>query len=518
MSSHKLSSTKCVRNTDPTARQVVKIANKISKAEPLARSWDGKRVATKMYSAVGKFIAETNDLKPRTGFVKQIIRAEIQRRKRRYLRRIKFARLERYIPAKQENRIEMTALLGRETPDILVGDSLAIVPSSGLAIIPATIQEDVPGNVISQGWESHDADIPVTSRSQPQMQTSLTTTRPRSLQTTDPSSFDEAAALELVEHQSPSVNSGTSPASNCGPTLMGMDIDDKVCFTKPNFTFSDYSISQDNPGRLVPWTGERGGSEHDLIDFNEPNQATSSRVCLVAPGQTEEGDQDDFGQLSVIVDPFIGHMLTEPTRTTSDDLGLDLFGGTTDVRPGRPQLNSRINRKEKIPARGSPTKPTNPESGAERLVGPQRARYKRDHRAAGQSATSETSHATEIEVADGAKRASNPCRTSAPPRPTIRTQPTGGDPQSHSTEILHRIADQLGELRRDQKDLSLAFGKLEEKVDSLEQQSIASRSVTVERSNTRPRTRRSGGRAGQFVIPKPRARRGDDRNEFMVVL
>ncbi|KAK1232540.1 hypothetical protein PQX77_004298 [Marasmius sp. AFHP31] len=100
----------------------------------------------------------------------------------------------------------------------------------------------------------------------------------------------------------------------------------------------------------------------------------------------------------------------------------------------------------------------------------------------------------------------------APRRLSLPSRQTG----RKSSQILQRISEQLAELGKDQKKVSKAVNKLEEKVEVLEQQSVAARTSAVEQNRNRPRTRKTTTRAGQFTIPKPKTRRGDAWNEFLV--
>ncbi|KAJ8074094.1 hypothetical protein PM082_012386 [Marasmius tenuissimus] len=105
-----------------------------------------------------------------------------------------------------------------------------------------------------------------------------------------------------------------------------------------------------------------------------------------------------------------------------------------------------------------------------------------------------------------------PSARRSPSQPYDVPEQTG----EQSSQILQRISDQLTELSRNQKKVSEAVNKLEGKVEILEQQSVAARTSTIEQNRSRPRTRKTATRAGQFIIPKPKIRRGDAWNEFLV--
>ncbi|KAL0057111.1 hypothetical protein AAF712_016263, partial [Marasmius tenuissimus] len=74
-----------------------------------------------------------------------------------------------------------------------------------------------------------------------------------------------------------------------------------------------------------------------------------------------------------------------------------------------------------------------------------------------------------------------------------------------SASILKRISNQLQQLTENQEEILQVVDKLEEKVESLEQQTLTARTASVEKQNCPRRTRRSGARAGRFIIAKPRA-------------
>ncbi|KAJ8074688.1 hypothetical protein PM082_022266 [Marasmius tenuissimus] len=144
-----------------------------------------------------------------------------------------------------------------------------------------------------------------------------------------------------------------------------------------------------------------------------------------------------------------------------------------------------------------------------------------DNMAGGTSSNSDSDHDADSESDDNPSnlRARQQMRYS--PRRRTSTASDGSN-QSKSTvesaSILDRISNQLQQLTENHEDILQAVDKLEEKVELLEQQTIAARTASVEKQNPSRRTRRSGARVGRFVIPKPRTRRGDDRNEILVVL
>ncbi|KAL0578910.1 hypothetical protein V5O48_003101 [Marasmius crinis-equi] len=496
------------------ARRAAKVARNTSTISSHKHLWDGARVAAEIYSSVDRFVAESqpeDGSKLQRGLIQQIVRDEVQRRKRKYLKQAKLARQEALIPATEDNAIEIAA-----------ASAVEVMPNDSVV----SLIMEMSGTKDSQGSVAEE-ELSVTSRSRPQIQNALTPTPTLTLQNADPSSsraveygLDSSESHQLALY----AQSGHRPHP-INPEEIGMEVDHQ------NATI-----------QLIPWTEDLSGddmnAEASRIDFDHPMRPISFRVSPT--GSTQMDDQDDdlqVGDPSSIAAPFANYASGGNTDTEFPlinleqeisaetgnvrSVGLETENVRATQRP--PRRNTRVDRKGKGRAIDSPRSHTtatdcgNGSQRAQSLQGPsveyRMTRQQRAHPVPDQETGSEVGR-DGMEVEEGTKEALM-AHTSLSHRPTIHPR-LGDDSQSRSNEILHRISNQLEELRENQKELSAGFEKLEEKVDSLEQQSIASRSATVEKHASRPRTRRSVARAGQFIIPKPKTRRGDDRNEFLV--